>query len=276
MCVALAGILSTEYKQYVGPRSQGSVNWVEPASPALEDNIRNEIFGQLVQVYRTKKLPPSTVVLPSKDKAAVRAEPEKENGQQEPVQPAEVLRVEDSNVNGIDLEKLDGAEMEGGAVSGAPPMPKPKGMHGGVASAVGAADAETKKAQISKKKAAAALTAAAKASGGKPKKRKVVVDSSDEEEQEDSSSEEDVAEGEGGKARSDGEVNPPPPKPPPKKRKQTPLIVKTQLLELAVDHPFVTAPAVDPELTPDRAAGRFVFVPASQFKSEGIGGWIAK
>ena len=45
---------------------------------------------------------------------------------------------------------------------------------------------------------------------------------------------------------------------------------------MPLESPHVTAVAVEPPLSADNAAGRFVFVPAAQFASEGIGGWIAK
>ena len=46
--------------------------------------------------------------------------------------------------------------------------------------------------------------------------------------------------------------------------------------EIAVDHAAVTSPAAEPALTPANAASRFVFVPASQFGAEGIGGYVAR
>ena len=43
-----------------------------------------------------------------------------------------------------------------------------------------------------------------------------------------------------------------------------------------LDDPVLTAEPVAPPLDAANAATRFVFVPASEFGSEGIGGWIAK
>ena len=48
------------------------------------------------------------------------------------------------------------------------------------------------------------------------------------------------------------------------------------MVEVAVDDALVTADAIEPPLTVQNAATRFVFVPAAQFDSEGIGGWVAK
>ena len=48
------------------------------------------------------------------------------------------------------------------------------------------------------------------------------------------------------------------------------------MAEVAKDHKAVDAAAVDPPLTPDNAAGRHVFVLASEFGAEGIGGWVAR
>ena len=42
------------------------------------------------------------------------------------------------------------------------------------------------------------------------------------------------------------------------------------------DDPVLAAEPVEPPLTAANAATRFVFVPASEYGSEGIGGWIAK
>ena len=70
---------------------------------------------------------------------------------------------------------------------------------------------------------------------------------------------------------------PKPPKPPPKPcTVQTNLIAKVAMAEVATDSSYVTASPALPELTPDNAASRYVFVPASEFKAEGIGGWVAR
>ena len=63
---------------------------------------------------------------------------------------------------------------------------------------------------------------------------------------------------------------------PPKPLKQACLKPKLALAEIPTDHAAVTAEAVEPELTQKNAGSRFVYVPASYFNSEGIGGWIAK
>ena len=77
-------------------------------------------------------------------------------------------------------------------------------------------------------------------------------------------------------AGSNGRL-PKPPKPPPKPRTvQSSLTPKVALAEVAMDSPYVTTSPVLPELTPDNAASRYVFVPASQFGAEGIGGWVAR
>jgi hypothetical protein len=68
------------------------------------------------------------------------------------------------------------------------------------------------------------------------------------------------------------EADPPPPKP----ARQTVLKPKFKLEEIAANHAFVTSPAAEPALTPTNATSRFVFVPASQFGAEGIGGWVAR
>ena len=57
---------------------------------------------------------------------------------------------------------------------------------------------------------------------------------------------------------------------------QTSLTPKLAMAEVATDSPYVTAAPVLPELTPDNAATRYVFVPASQFQAEGIGGYVAR
>ena len=58
--------------------------------------------------------------------------------------------------------------------------------------------------------------------------------------------------------------------------KQTTLKPKLSLNEIPTDHWTVTAAPVEPALTVENAGSRFVFVPASHFSSDGIGGWIAK
>ena len=77
-------------------------------------------------------------------------------------------------------------------------------------------------------------------------------------------------------AASNGQV-PKPPKPPPKPRTvQSSLKPKLAMAEVATDSSYVTASPVLPELTADNAATRYVFVPAHEFGSEGIGGWVAR
>ena len=57
---------------------------------------------------------------------------------------------------------------------------------------------------------------------------------------------------------------------------QTSLTPKLAMAEVATDSPYVTAAPVLPELTADNAATRYVFVPASEFGAEGIGGYVAR
>ena len=45
---------------------------------------------------------------------------------------------------------------------------------------------------------------------------------------------------------------------------------------MELDHPAVSRDAVGPPLEASTAASRFIFVPAHEFGTEGIGGWIAK
>ena len=67
-----------------------------------------------------------------------------------------------------------------------------------------------------------------------------------------------------------------PPPPPPKKQKQTKLTPKIAMSELPLEHALLTANPVGEPLNVINAATRFVLVPAAQFGSEGIGGWVAK
>jgi hypothetical protein len=48
------------------------------------------------------------------------------------------------------------------------------------------------------------------------------------------------------------------------------------LCEVPLESELLKADAVEPPLTVINAASRFVFVPATQFESEGVGGWVAK
>ena len=69
---------------------------------------------------------------------------------------------------------------------------------------------------------------------------------------------------------------PAPKNPAPKPTSQSALKPKLALAEVSVDSPFVTAAPVGPELTANHAASRYVFVPASEFGAEGIGGYVAR
>ena len=58
--------------------------------------------------------------------------------------------------------------------------------------------------------------------------------------------------------------------------KQAKLPATIKLAEIEKTHGALTAPAVEPALTAANAGSRFVLVPAAQFGSVGIGGWIAQ
>ena len=49
-------VLSSEFKEYVGPKSQSSVKWVDPGDDRLTNNKRNDLFATLIKVYHTKEL----------------------------------------------------------------------------------------------------------------------------------------------------------------------------------------------------------------------------
>lgn len=70
-------------------------------------------------------------------------------------------------------------------------------------------------------------------------------------------------------------ADPTPTPPPPKSLKQSTLHPKLRMSEIRLNDPLVTAEAVAPPRSVENAASRFVLVPASQFESEGIGGWVA-
>ena len=197
-----------------------------------------------------------------------------------------------------DAALLNGADFEGdgGGGAGGPPMPKTG------KSTQAAAPTVSKRDALRAKKAQQALnaTGGGGASGNKRTSTKPQADSSDEEKdaEEDSSDEEEADKGtkkreakkpeakkreakkREAKKREDsasnGEVPHPPHPPAPKKQKQTRLTPKVSLMELPLDHALLAAPPVGEPLSEQNAGGRFVLVPASQFGSEGIGGWAAK
>ena len=91
--------------------------------------------------------------------------------------------------------------------------------------------------------------------------------------QEDEEGEGEEGEGEEGEAGTDDNTTQPPAK---KKQKQATSTSKLAMAEISEDHPAVTSLAVAPMLTLANAKGRFIFVPAAEFGSVGVGGWIAR
>ena len=100
--------------------------------------------------------------------------------------------------------------------------------------------------------------------------RKRAGDSSDDDESSD--------DGEAAVSAADAGRVPPPCKPAAPKAQKQGELPKSRLAlgEVSTTAPQVDAPAVEPVLTHENAAGRFVFAAAALFQAEGIGGYVAK
>lgn len=57
---------------------------------------------------------------------------------------------------------------------------------------------------------------------------------------------------------------------------QSTISIKLKLCEVALDDIIVTQAPVQPRLTQTNADGRWIFVPATEFKANGIAGWTGK
>jgi hypothetical protein len=227
-----------------------------------------------------------TDVLPS---AKSTAEQEQSSRENEPPQKPPLV---DDGVNDEVLDGLDG--LDGTKFDPAPPGGRGPGLPPAKRKPMGAAAEAltmTKKQRLQEKKKAAAGGSKGKQPAKKPAAKKPaakkpaakrVADSSDEEEEEEivDSSDEESSDGEDGGADEGrsraGFAKPPPLQKPPPPLKQSTLTPKLTLAEIDEAHAALTSPAVEPALTADTAASRFVLVPASQFDAAGIGGWIAR
>lgn len=58
-------VLSSEFQEYIQPKSRASVTWVEPSSEQLKDNVRNAVMGELVGMYHKSQGEPIIITLPS-------------------------------------------------------------------------------------------------------------------------------------------------------------------------------------------------------------------
>ena len=311
-------VLSSEFQEYIQPKSRASVTWVDPSSvEQLTGNVRNTVMGELVGMYHKSQGEPMIITLPSevaKAKGKEAAAAIAAASTAAAVAAAAGLAAAGSNasaaaaavnaaaagedaaaavaaasavaVNGVRQVSSEWAGLLDGAQFGAeehampwemPALPK----RGGGAKGDGA---KTKKDCLLAKKSAAKAagnaglsTSSATSANARKRAKAAAVDSSDDEEEEEASDDDvDSSDVDSSEDDAGGRV-PAPIKPPAKKLKQSTLPPsKIAMVEVAVDDALVTADAIEPPLTVQNAATRFVFVPAAQFDSEGIGGWVAK
>ena len=135
--------------------------------------------------------------------------------------------------------------------------------------AVARVGGKSKKDQLKEKKKASAKSA-------KRVRRDEMAIASEKDSSDDDSSDDDDAPKQPPPAKKPPAKKPPAKQPPAKKLVQAKYKYKLTLGELPSDDPLASAEPVEPPLTAANAATRFVFVPASEFGSEGIAGWSAK
>jgi hypothetical protein len=279
-------VLSEEFKPLFSEKLQGHIRFVPPLDSALEDNERNSAMRHFVALCDGSAVRAVPVFPDPKCPKPPACAADKENGSQEPPAPHSradappaatgggsappapaALTAAEVEALGAALRPLDGAAFEPAVGDPPPKMPKAP-----VARQLPSAYGPTKKAKLQEKRAAAATK---RARGGVAKPKSRVPDSSDEEDKGEVDEEEaDDDEAESGLPK--GRLAPPPLPPPPRPKKQAKLSASIKLAEVALDDAAVSRDAVEPPLEPKNAATRFIFVPASEFGTEGIGGWVAK
>ena len=288
-------VLSEEFMPVFSEKTRGHLRFVPSNDEALSDNMRNDAMRHFMAIRngvtaRTELIFTSngdgSDKLPSPDDLksdALKSAPPQDDKENTGLPPPAAQPRANVAAAGLmamcaearDAELLNGADFgadggcaggggggadgcAGGGGVGGPPMPKARKATGSTLS---------KKDTLKAKKKDALARAAG--GGGASGKKRAAPDSSDEEEDL-SDEEEGATKGEVSRAQ----VKPPPQAP--KKQKQTKLTPKISLKELPLEHALLTANPVGEHLSVMNAGGRFVLVPASQFGSEGIGGWVAK
>ena len=254
-------VFDEKYKEHIttkAPKAAQYVNFVSSLSEELQDNKRNDLLGTLLKVY-SGELPAMQINFPEGDARAQFTEvlPKdagKDSSDEEEDKEAAKAAAERLEAERLKAEKQERDELDAldGAVLPDCDAPLPS-LPSGKKRCGGEENAHENGARTKKQKEAGKKSAKTAVAGG------AAGDSSDDE-----------------AAHAAPPPKPPKPPAPPKPPKQTTLTPKLALSEIPVDHPAVNQPAVEPPLSPVNAATRFVFVPAEQFGSEGIGGWIAK